>query len=96
MQQEDLLCCRRCLVAISLVGICTALYFSFTPVALDWINGVQSRYLLPLVLPLLVFVLNMPYVRRWGRRFVPVAVMVVSVSLLGFTSWMLLFSRLVV
>lgn len=84
------------LVAISLVGICTALYFSFTPVALDWINGVQSRYLLPLVLPLLVFVLNMPYVRRWGRRFVPVAVMVVSVSLLGFTSWMLLFSRLVV
>ncbi|MEI6650194.1 MAG: DUF2142 domain-containing protein [Candidatus Moraniibacteriota bacterium] len=33
--------------------IATALYISFTPVGLKYINGVQTRYLLPLVFPFL-------------------------------------------
>ena len=36
--------------------IVTALYFEFTPVGLDTIHGVQRRYLLPLLFPLLAFV----------------------------------------
>ena len=36
--------------------ITTALYFDFTPVGLPEIHGVQRRYLLPLLFPLLVFV----------------------------------------
>lgn len=38
-----------------LVLIITALYFDFTPVGLAEIHGVQRRYLLPLLFPLLVF-----------------------------------------
>ena len=38
------------------VMIVTALYFEFTPVGLDTIHGVQRRYLLPLLFPLLAFV----------------------------------------
>ena len=36
--------------------IVTALYFEFTPVALPEIHGVQRRYLLPMIYPLLAFV----------------------------------------
>lgn len=36
--------------------ITTALYFDFTPVGLPEIHGVQRRYLIPLLFPLLVFV----------------------------------------
>ena len=36
--------------------IVTALYFDFTPVGLDEIHGVQRRYLLPMMFPLLMFV----------------------------------------
>lgn len=82
------------LIGIAVVGICTALYFSYTPVALDWINGVQPRYLLPLVLPLFIFVLNAPIERKWGKRLVPLVVLLTSGLLLAFTSWTLLFSRL--
>ena len=38
------------------VMIVTALYFDFTPVALPEIHGVQRRYLLPMLYPLLAFV----------------------------------------
>lgn len=41
------------LVTVSLVA--TALYVSFTDVADDVISGVQGRYLIPLIFPLLVF-----------------------------------------
>lgn len=46
-------------VVIALVVVAmtaTALYIDFTPVGLDQINGVQRRYLLPLLYPLLLFV----------------------------------------
>ena len=38
------------------VMIVTALYFDFTPVGLGEIHGVQRRYLIPLLFPLLAFV----------------------------------------
>lgn len=82
------------LEGIAIIGICTALYLSFTPVALDWINGVQPRYLLPLLFPLFVFVLNIPIEWKWGKHLVPVVALSASGMLLAFTSWMLLFSRL--
>ena len=82
------------LVGVAIIGICTALYLSFTPVALDWINGVQPRYLLPLLFPLFVFVLNVPIKWKWHKRLVPAVTLFSSGVLLAFTSWMLLFSRL--
>lgn len=39
---------------LNIVLIWTALYLSFTPVGLNTINGVQGRYFLPLLLPLLI------------------------------------------
>ena len=41
-------------VLAALVLVCTALYVMYTPVALNWINGVQHRYLIPLIFPLLM------------------------------------------
>mgnify|MGYP003304116573 CR=1 FL=1 len=50
----------RILCLILLIGVIlliwTALYLSFTPVGLTTINGVQERYFLPLILPLLLFI----------------------------------------
>lgn len=82
------------LEGVAIIGICTALYLSFTPVALDWINGVQPRYLLPLLFSLFVFVLNVPIEWKWGKHLVPAVALFASGALLAFTSWMLLFSRL--
>ena len=42
----------------SVALVATALYVSFTPVGLGTINGCQSRYLLPLLVPCLSFILN--------------------------------------
>jgi len=44
------------IVAVFLV--CTALYISFTPVGLPTVNGMQSRYLLPLVFPVCALALG--------------------------------------
>ena len=42
----------------SLVLVATALYISFTPVGHDTVNGCQSRYQLPVILPTLAIALN--------------------------------------
>lgn len=42
----------------SFVLIATALYVSFTPVGLQTVNGVQHRYLLPLLVPILLVFSN--------------------------------------
>ena len=41
--------------------IATALYVSFTPVAHKTINGCQLRYILPMLVPGLICILNMPF-----------------------------------
>ena len=42
----------------TVILVATALYVSFTPVGLGTVNGCQSRYLLPLLVPCLSFILN--------------------------------------
>ena len=52
---------RLWVVFLSLVAIflvCTALYISFTPVGLPTVNGMQPRYLLPLVFPVCALALS--------------------------------------
>ncbi len=41
-----------CLASVFLVAL--ALYISFTPVGFNWVNGCQTRYLEPLLLPVLI------------------------------------------
>lgn len=46
-------------VILTLVLIATALYVSFTPVRLDTINGVQPRYILPILFPFMYYIFKM-------------------------------------
>lgn len=55
----------------TVILVATALYVSFTPVGLGTVNGCQSRYLLPLLVPCLSFILNQDrLVYGDGKRFV--------------------------
>lgn len=49
---------HRCLIVLDLLGVIllvwTALYLSFTPVGLNTINGVQARYFIPFIFPLII------------------------------------------
>lgn len=55
----------------TLVLVATALYVSFTPVGLGTVNGCQSRYILPLLVPCLSFILNQSCLAFGdSRRFV--------------------------
>lgn len=55
-----------CAVFLSVV----ALYVSFTPVGLGWVNGWQPRYLIPMLFPLLMaFEFRLP---AWCERLLPV------------------------
>ena len=38
----------------SIFLVALALYVSFTPVGLNWVNGCQTRYLEPLLFPVLI------------------------------------------
>lgn len=84
------------LFAVALFGICTALYLSFTPVGADGIAGVQSRYLLPFLLPLGLFVLNFKKGFSVNERACGAIALAVSSTLVLVTWWFLLFSRLIV
>lgn len=84
------------LFAVALFGICTALYLSFTPVGADGIAGVQSRYLLPFLLPLGLFVLNFKKGFSVNERACGATALAVSSTLVFVTWWFLLFSRLIV
>ena len=46
----------KLIIAVGIIGIIlliwTALYLSFTPVGENYINGVQPRYFIPLLLPI--------------------------------------------
>lgn len=84
------------LFSAALFGICTALYLSFTPVGADGIAGVQSRYLLPFLLPLGLFVLNFKKGFSVNERACGATALAVSSTLVLVTWWCLLFSRLIV
>ncbi|MDO4436578.1 MAG: DUF2142 domain-containing protein [Coriobacteriaceae bacterium] len=84
------------LFAVALFGICTALYLSFTSVGANDIAGVQSRYFLPFLLPLGLFVFNFKKGFSVNERVCGATVLVVSSALVLVTWWFLLFSRLMV
>lgn len=84
------------LFAVTLFGICTALYLSFTAVGLTTVAGVQPRYLLPLVLPLGVFVFNARIKISISYKRYSCFVFIASLLLISLAWWILLFSRLVV
>lgn len=68
---------------IAVVLIVTALYISFTPVGSPTINGVQSRYLLPFVAPLLITL------RSWQIQ-TPLKQSYYSAVVFGFCAYFLL------
>lgn len=57
------------------VLIATALYISFTPVGLETINGCQSRYMIPLLFPLVALIGNPGVLKLSGKRWYNTAVM---------------------
>lgn len=54
---------------VSVPLIATALYLEFTPVALTVINGVQPRYLIPLLFPLLAVVGSGKIVNKMNKTY---------------------------
>lgn len=56
------------LVFVTIVLMATALFISFTPVDAGRINGMQGRYLIPLLYPLLAFGFNLKAMGNWGQR----------------------------
>jgi uncharacterized membrane protein len=57
-QKEKLTKINKLLLLLLIIGIIiliwTALYLSYTPVGLNTINGVQARYFIPLLFPLII------------------------------------------
>ena len=48
---------------VSIALVATSLYVSFTPVGLETINGCQSRYIIPIVLPALLTI-NCSFIQK--------------------------------
>ena len=81
-----------CLLSFALIS--GALYASFTDVGRDTISGVQYRYLIPLLAPFFLVVLNTPLRRREGEDWYGVAfsfVECVLLLLVTANSFMILF-----
>lgn len=57
------------LVFVTIVLMATALFISFTPVDAGRINGMQGRYLIPLLYPLLAMGLNLKTAGKLGGRW---------------------------
>ena len=71
------------------VLVATALYISFTPVGYYTINGCQKRYLLPLLLPLLMFLSPGKESKKLSHEWISVGIMI-FVTLLWFLNILLL------
>jgi uncharacterized membrane protein len=74
-----------------LVMIVTAMYLDFTPVGLPEVHGVQRRYVIPLLYPLLAFagprVLGLDGWLRQRGVAVYNAVVLGTMAVVLFTSW---------
>lgn len=57
------------LVFLTIVLMATALFISFTPVDAGRINGMQGRYLIPLLYPLLALGFNLKSMGKLGKRW---------------------------
>lgn len=83
------------LCVATLLLIAAALYISFTPVGSSTVEGVQPRYLIPLILPFCAFVLDIPH--RWRINDCALSAVSLSVSALylAFFTWELFSSTIV-
>jgi len=88
---------RLWVVFLSLVTIflsCTALYISFTPVGLPTVNGVQTRYLLPLVFPVCALALSTGREKSCSEGTYCAITSSFSLALLAFSLWVFLLARI--
>lgn len=73
---------QKLFVSVILFGIVcliwTAIYMSFTPVGLNRIIGVQARYYIPIMLPLLYLLRNRKIENRFSEKNYHLAVMLAS------------------
>lgn len=60
--------CMWVLVFVTIVLMAVALFISFTEVDAGRINGMQGRYLIPLLYPLLALGCNFKTAGKWGER----------------------------
>lgn len=85
------------IIFLSLVTIflsCTALYISFTPVGLPTVNGIQARYLLPLVFPVCALVLGTGREKSCSEGTYCAIASSLSLVLLAFSLWVFLLARI--
>ena len=61
--------CMWLLVLLTIFLSATALFISFTPMDAGRINGMQGRYLIPLLYPLYAIGFNFKVFGRWGERW---------------------------
>lgn len=88
---------RLWVVFLSLVTIflsCTALYVSFTPVGLPTVNGMQTRYLLPLVFPVCALALGTGREKSCSEGTYCAIASSFSLALLAFSLWVFLLARI--
>lgn len=87
--------CTVCAVLTSILLIVASLYLSFTPVGYSTVDGVQPRYLTPLVFPLFLFVLNPRIINvstRW-KGSIALAVLMVLPFAVSCANGVWLFTR---
>lgn len=84
------------LALVSMYGIVAALYVSFTPVGLHQVNGVQGRYLLPLVFPLAAILGDLKIENKYPRGACELVFCGASVFVIAVCTWLVITSKLFV
>lgn len=82
------------LAVVSMYGIVAALYVSFTPVGLHQVNGVQGRYLLPLVFPLAAILGDLKVDNKYSKGACELVFCGASVFVVAACTWLVITSKL--
>lgn len=82
------------LAFVCMYGIVAALYVSFTPVGLHQVNGVQGRYLLPLVFPLAAILGDLKVENKYSKGACELAFCGASVFVIAACIWLVITSKL--
>ena len=77
----------------SLVLVATALYVSFTPVGLATVNGCQTRYVIPVLVPALAVGLNNKIFRIGEKTNLIVLFLLVAIFFFTLSFAVLIFPR---
>lgn len=75
------------LVMMIIILIATALYISFTPVALETINGCQPRYLIPLMFGFFALIGSNKWKNKLSLKIYNSAAMAMVAALLLANAW---------